>query len=127
MSEPTPITLARHRRGDTLIETFSLPAGYTGAEFTGGVLITFRRTVPASDVVDDDDVLFQGSVADGTITLAAGTDACSFEIAGDDTATWPIAKIYWDIEARITSGAKVYTLAIGEIPIVADITRGGAP
>jgi hypothetical protein len=120
----TETNLEQHRRGDTLLVTFSLPDGYTGAEFTGGVLITFKRRASTSDVLDDTDAIFQGSVADGTIILAAGASACSFEIDGDTNATWPAERILWDIQARIVAGNKVHTLASGTIPIVADITRG---
>lgn len=112
-----------HRRGDSFELEFDLSEGWVDSHFTGGVVFTLRDGEPGSSVVSDDDALAQVSVAGGGIVFTTTTHGV-ITIPGDDTKTWPAKRLRWDVEARITTGAKVHTIASGTLRILADITRG---
>lgn len=121
MPELEAITAEAQRRGDTFEYTFPAPTGWTWAQFTGGVFFTLREEIPASTVLDDDDAVAVASTADGRVTFDGDTGTVL--IPASETKTWPQKRLYFDIEGRITDGAKVHTILIGRLPMLPDITR----
>jgi hypothetical protein len=115
------ITLDPHRRGDTFEYSSTLEDDWVGADFTGGVKFTVRSSIPATSVTDDSAALAQVSVAGGGIVFS-GADF-TVTIAASVTTTWPVGRLYWDMQGVITTGSVVHTIASGTIVIQPDVTR----
>jgi type 1 glutamine amidotransferase len=112
-------------RGDSFEYKFTLGGGWKGSDFTDDVKFTLRTAVPDSSIVDDSGAVYQASETGGQITFSGGDpDEGTIAIPAADTKDWPACrKLFWDLQVTITAGGKVYTLDIGEIPIIGDITR----
>lgn len=111
-------------RGDVFEYSFTLGGGWTGSAFTGGLKFTLRESVPASTVTDDTGALAQASVAGGEITFDGSDTIGTITIASSVTNTWPASKLYWDLQGVVTgSPSTTYTLDIGTILVLSDITR----
>lgn len=114
--------LTQHYRGDTFRRTFTLGGGWVGSDFTGGVVMTFRKRQPLSTVTDDTGAMEKASVATGEIVFT-GADG-EVIIPADRTTLWDTGRIYFDVQG-IVSGSpdRVYTLDAGTIVVIKDITR----
>lgn len=113
------------RRGTEFKYSSALLSGWTAAMFTGGIVFTLRKRLPASSVVDDTDadVVGQVSVAGGGIVFSS-TTAFTVTIDGSVTTSWPAKKLYWDMQGIITgSPNRVLDIVAGTVLVVADVTR----
>lgn len=120
--------LPPHIRGDTFEYSFTLGNDYTGASFTGGVKMTFRREIPGAGVFDDDDAIDQASTATGEITFDAETDTIGTVVIPASRATlWPTVRLVYDVQGVITGSPDddVRTIDIGTVMVVGDVTRSG--
>jgi hypothetical protein len=118
------VTLDRFRRGTEFSYSSSLTSGWTDATFTGGILFTLRRRLPASSIVDDTDtgVVHQASLANGQIAFSDET-AFTVTIPASFTHQWPTEKLVWDMQGKITTGSRVLDIAAGTVLVVPDVTR----
>jgi hypothetical protein len=123
------IVLDRLRRGTEFSYSSSLTNGWTEAMFTGGILFTLRRVLPPSSRLDDSDTLAKGgnmvhqaSVANGQITFSGDT-AFTVLIPAASTHAWPVGKLFWDMQGKITIGSRVLDIAAGTIIVTPDVTR----
>jgi hypothetical protein len=119
-----PVTLAPHVRGDTFVYSTTLEGGWTAEQFTGGLRFTLRKLIPKSSVVDDSDanVVAKASIVTGEI-VATGVDV-TVTIPASVAHGWPATLLFWDLQGVVNGVPnRVYTIAFGEISILADITR----
>jgi hypothetical protein len=118
------IVLDAQRRGTEFKYDSALTAGWTEAMFTGGIVFTLRKRLPASSVVDDtdSDVVGQVSVADGGIVFTSPTEF-TVTIPGSVTTSWPTRTLYWDMQGIVATGNRVLDIAAGTVLVVADVTR----
>lgn len=102
-------------RGDTLRFSFSIsdingdPDSITGAKFT------------CKKNIDDDTYLFQKTLNSGITLIESGK--YTVRISPSDTKDLPIQKYYYDLEIIIDND--IYTLLIGQIDLIPDVTRQG--
>lgn len=123
------IALDHIRRGTEFSYSSSLTDGWTAAMFTGGILFTLRSKLPPSSRLDDTDTLASGgemvhqaSVANGQITFANDTDFTVL-IPAASTHVWPVKRLFWDMQGKVTVGARVLDIASGTITVTPDVTR----
>jgi hypothetical protein len=114
-------------RGDTFKRLIELLGGFTVNDFVS-IKFTVRKSYPLSTVVTDTDAAGQVSVEDGGIVFEEDGINGLVMIAEDVTTTWDPGLYVWDMQAVIAGETEedpdeVYTLARGQLPIVADVTR----
>lgn len=118
---PVITELPAHRRGDTFIYTGTLGGGWQFSDFTGGLLFTLRTTAPTSDTTDDAGALYQASTSGGEIV--GGGTTVTVTIPDSATTTWPVKRIWWDLQGIVASPRRVVTIDYGQILIMTDVTR----
>lgn len=118
----TRVNLDSHKRGDTFRCSTTLSGDWTASDFTGGLRMVFRTSVPPSTETTDDAAVDVASTTGGEIT-ADGTDV-SIEIPASRTTSWPAKKLLWELQGVISGEEpEVHTLAEGTILITPDIAR----
>ncbi len=112
-----------HVRGDTFRYEFELGNGWTGTDFTGGLLFTLRTRAGSSTEEDDESAVDQASADDAEITMN-GTLGVII-IPASRTKAWPAKNLKWDLQGKVTATPEdlVYTIDLGDIRILPDITR----
>lgn len=117
-------TLDPHFRGDAFDKTVTLDGA--ASYYTGGLRFTLRRTIPASTVVTDADAVAKATTSPGEgIEGEVFVDGANVRVyfASSVTNGWPVGRLYWDLQGKVTDGAGLKTIDSGEIMIRADITR----
>lgn len=120
------VRLAPQRRGAEFRYSSTLKTPWVASMFTGGILFTVRKRIPASTVLDDtdSDVVAQVSVAGGGIVFSSET-AFEVLIPGSVTKAWPATTLYWDMQGVITATPdnRVLDIAAGTVVVLGDVTR----
>ena len=121
------VVLEAHRRGSEFKYSSVLENGWTVDMFTGGILFTVRKRIPASSVVNDrdPDVVAQASIATGGGIVFSTSTAFTVTIPGVFNAAWPTEKLYWDMRGFITAvpHKRVLDIAAGTVEVRGDVTR----
>lgn len=105
-----------HVRGDTLTIAFTIEADEIIDITSDDVAIDFsiKQTIQSSGYLVHKDKSAVETVADNSFVL---------RVAPEDTAT--LDERYYPYDLQLTIGSDVYTLAIGNVHIIADVTRNG--
>jgi len=108
-------------RGAPFSYDFTLPEGWLGDHFTGGVYFVLRKRPATSATVSDADAVAVASTENERLTFDGAVG--SIRIPATVTHTWPVAQLHWDIKGRIIEGNQIEPLGFGTVEIRADIGR----
>ncbi len=120
------IKLDPMRRGTEFRYSSTLTEGWQASMFTGGIVLTLRKEIPASKFRNDFDagVVDQVSVTSGGIVFSSETE---FEviIPGSRTTKWPTQVLVWDMQGIITASPdnRILDIAAGTVLVKGDVTR----
>lgn len=106
-----------HVRGDTLTIAFAIEADEVIDITSNDVAVDFsiKHTIQSTGYLVHKDKSAVTTVADNSFVL---------RVAPEDTAN--LAENYYPYDLQLTIGDDVFTIAIGNIHIIADVTRNGA-
>ncbi len=113
--------LEDHYRGTDFTYYFSLGNEWLGSMFDE-LKFTIRRRIPASNVLNDTNIVGQASLSREQIVFDIDNGALgTVFIPASKNRSWPLGIFPWDFKAKV--GDSIYTVDAGTVEIVGDLTR----